>query len=154
MRGNANGSGLSNRVKLNPRKEKCRVDMKQVELQKDYTCGQSCLIYHTLDLFWSLAWHPKWDTGSRMFTHGVSSYLVFHASFQKAFIKLKALVCACLNHNSFNIPNICTLYLQKIEVRSFEQSNVCEMSYKRIWIVVVLNEDYITWLLSLPLNIM
>lgn len=58
--------------------------------------------------------------------------LAFHASFQKAFIKLKALVCACLNHNSFNIPNICTLYLQKIEVRSFEQSNVCEMSYKRI----------------------
>lgn len=93
MRGNTNDSGVSNRVKLNPRKEKCRVDMNQVELRlKDYTCGQSRLHIPYLGLV------LKFDMATQMRYRLENVYpwrliiLAFHASFQKAFTKLKALV--------------------------------------------------------------
>lgn len=93
MRGNANNNGVSNKVKLNPRKEKWKVDMSQVELRlKEHTHGQSCLHRPYLGLVLKFCMPPQvryrfenvypWDL----------IILAFHASFQKAFIKLKALV--------------------------------------------------------------
>ena len=93
MRSNINGSGVSNRVKLNPRKGKCRVDLNQVELRlKDCTCGQSRLHIPYLGLV------LKFDVATQVRYRLENVYpwhliiLAFHASFQKDLTKLKALV--------------------------------------------------------------
>lgn len=93
MRGNANSSGVSNKVKLNPRKEKWKVDLSQVELRlKEHTRGKSCLRRPYLGLVLKFFMAPQVRYRfENVYPWGLI-ILAFQASFQIAFIKLKALV--------------------------------------------------------------